>query len=158
MKRVFNFGKVDYFGQGTKENLVLVEMELKDSKKGPVFTCSGSIQNRNNTDALICGQCLDNIREYLPNNPLFETIYELWKNYHLNDLNAGTIEQTKALKEAREKGFAIYDYCEICEYLKSIDLYEVEHEGKPYKYGYGWIYYEIPEEDLTRIRQLLAEN
>ncbi len=31
----------------------------------------------------------------------------------------------------------------------------VEHEGKPYTYGTGWLYEPIPDDDLARIRDII---
>lgn len=32
---------------------------------------------------------------------------------------------------------------------------KVEHDGKPYKYGHGWLFEAIPEKDLQRIKELI---
>lgn len=68
-------------------------------------------------------------------------------------MHAGTVEQEKAIKEWENKGNK-YDYKSVCEYLKSINLYEVEYNGKPYKYGLAWLYQAIPEKDLKEIKEL----
>jgi hypothetical protein len=99
------------------------------------------------------GQCLDTLAEYV-DNPLFKAIHMLWKNYHLNDMHAGTIEQEQAIAEWVANGNK-YDYNTICEHLQSIGLYEVEVDGKPYKYGHGWLYRAIPEDDLSLIKKII---
>lgn len=30
-------------------------------------------------------------------------------------------------------------------------------DGKPYKYGHGWVIFDIPEKDLEEIKNLFAE-
>ena len=50
---------------------------------------------------------------------------------------------------------ASLDYYSLPNHLKSLGLYEVMHEGKPYKYGHAWLYRPIPEADLKRIWTLL---
>jgi hypothetical protein len=103
----------------------------------------------------VCGgQCLDTIAEYIKGNETFDKIYHFWKLYHLNDMHAGTIEQEAAIKLWEEQGNK-YDYTKVCEYLKSINIYEVNYEGKPYKYGHSWLYRAIPENDLQEIRALM---
>lgn len=48
-------------------------------------------------------------------------------------------------------------YIQACEYLKSVGLYEVVHEGETYKYGHGWIYSPIPEQTLQEIKQFIND-
>ena len=86
-------------------------------------------------------------------NKLFATIKELWHKYHLNDMHAGTPEQEESLK--KENLLSANDFEKACEYLKSIGLYEVEYEGKPYRYGSGWLHFPIPKKDLEKIHLIL---
>lgn len=153
MKKTFDFGKIDYYGNGRKTNLVTVTVELRNTDKGAELSVCGKIWNNLKTDILCGGQCLDEIKKYIK-SPLFLEIYNFWKLYHLNGMHAGTKEQEKAIEEWESKGNK-YDYTAVCEYLKSIDLYEVEHNGQPYKYGHGFIFEEIPECDLRRIKALI---
>ena len=158
----FTFGKVDYNGSGRKNCAVEVEISLRHNhnsfynKDYEEFTAVGYIYNPRHTDCYAGGQCLDTIKEFIPDNIILDRIYRLWQNYHLNGLHAGTVEQEQAIKEYKERtGKAYYDYTDICNYLKSINLYEVIENGQPYKYGHGWLCREIPEEDLKEIRNLL---
>ena len=76
-------------------------------------------------------------------------------------MHAGTVEQEEALDKWRASnssrdnidGGTSYDM--DCEYLKSIGLYEVDYNGKPYRYGTAWLKRDIPEEDLNQIKELL---
>ena len=54
MKKIFNFGKIAYIGN-KRENLVTVEIELKENERGLVFTASGDIWNRLQTDIISGG-------------------------------------------------------------------------------------------------------
>ena len=96
MERTFNFGKIDYYGRGRKINLV--EVEVKLSNDG-VFTASATIWNSKHTDCVCGGQCLDEVAKYVKSDK-FKKIYRLWKQYHLNDMHAGTEKQEEALKAA----------------------------------------------------------
>lgn len=49
-------------------------------------------------------------------------------------------------------------YTVDCELLKRHGLYEVEVDGKPYKYGHSWLYRAIPESDLNKIRAILDKD
>lgn len=150
MNKIFNFGKIDYNNLGKKNCALEVEVELTDGDK-PVFSVSGNIWNHLHTDTYSCGQNLDDIKEYI-NDPTFNEIYQLWNLYHLNDLNAGTPIQEQAVNQWRkDNNITGWAYDQACEYLKSINLYG----DKGYEYGTIWLYREIPEEDLNKIKALL---
>lgn len=151
-KRV-SFGKIDYNGCGRRINEVVIEMRLDQIGDQSEFLASGIIWNAKKTDTLCYGQCLDEMAKYV-SDPLFQEIYRFWQEYHLNGMHPGTEEQDAAIKEWKAQGNA-YDYTAAVEYLKSIGLYEVEYNGKPYRYGTSWLYREIPEADLNRIKEIL---
>ena len=154
MKKVFNFGKIDYNKTGRNVNLVTVEMELKENNDSlPIFSVRGNIWNHIKSDIYSGGQNLDTIKKYVKSK-LFLEIFRLWKLYHLNNRHAGTLEQEQALDEWLKTNK--YDYNKACDYLKSIGKYEVMHNNKPYKYGHGWIYFPIPDNDLAIIKNLLS--
>lgn len=150
--KTFNIGKIDYYGRGRKINPVTVEVTLKEKDGKHCFSASATVYNQTKTDILACGQCLDSIAKRTKNEQFME-LYRLWKLYHLNDMHAGTIEQEKAIDDWESKGNH-YDYTGACDYLKSVGLYEVEYNGKPYKYGHAWLYWDIPEYDLKVIQAL----
>lgn len=144
MKKIIDFGKVAY-GGNKKDNKITIEIELRGDEK-PVLSICGNIWNSNNTDVLCAGQCLDELQEYLIDNWKFTEIYRLWKLYHLNDMHAGTEAQEKLLKK-----YNITDYKEACDLLKKHNLYE----DNGYRYGSGWLYREIPSEDIAKIKEII---
>lgn len=150
LRKKVTFPKIAYSGS-RRINLPEVEIELRDTAKGPELSICGSVWNSKHTDIVMGGQCLDNMMEYseLSCNPLFRKLYKWWKSYHLNTLNAGTVKQEEALKEANLIGKG---YERQCEYLKDIDLYE----DNGYRYGSAWLYREIPENDLNEIKSFLG--
>jgi hypothetical protein len=150
MKKTFNF----LYGSGRKLNRVKIEVELRGEEK-PVFSASGEIWE---SGKCICaGQCLNDVCKLIKSET-FKKIYHFWKLYHLNDMHAGTPEQEQAIEEALNNGILeSCDYSKACDYLKSVNLYEVMHEGKLYKYGHSWLYEEIPAEDLKAIKDLLTD-
>lgn len=152
-KRIY-FGKVDYNHIGRKINPVYVTIKLNDTCNGPVFTASGEIYNQSKTDCHCCGQCLDTIARHLKGNQVFMMIYDLWKKYHLNDMHAGTPEQESFVDNWKRNG-GKQDYYSVCTALKDAGLYEVEHNGKPYRYGSSWLYQEIPVEDINAIKHFI---
>ena len=182
MKKTFDFGKIDYMNRGRKDCAVEVTIELqerggeavldrngkptgKNCNKYIEFSATGNIWNARHTNIYSGGQNLDEIAKHIK-MPLFRKIYTLWKKYHLNGMHAGTPEQEKAIEEWEAEGNK-YDYNKACEMLKSCGLYEVplnayligtrKADGKPYKYGHGWIISDIPEKDLEEIKKLFTE-
>ena len=153
IRKTFSFNKISYFG-GKRVNLPEVEVELEYTEKGPVLSICGSIWNSKQTDYVCCGQCLDTMMKFssLANNELFKKLHHLWKNYHLNDVCAGTVKQEDALKDAIKSGNRLFYYEEACKYLDSIGL--LEDNG--YKYGSSLLYHEIPEDTLKEIETLLS--
>lgn len=157
MRKTFHFckGVLNPNIQRLETQEIEVFVELKPNKNGvEVFTASAKVWNRRHTDCIYSGQCLDEIAEIFMHNPVFKKIYEWWKLYHLNDMHAGTPEQERAVEEYKKTHE--YDYTEVCEYLKTIGLYEVDLNGKPYRYGHAWLAEEIPESVLKEMRKLLA--
>ena len=182
MEKTFNFGKIDYMGRGRKDCAVDVTICLEERggekvldkdgnftgnycNKYVEFTASGNIWNHCHSSIYSGGQNLDEIAKYVK-TPLFKKIYTFWKKYHLNGLHAGTPEQEKAISVWKSNGNE-YDYKKACEMLKNCGLYEVpltadligtrKADGKPYRYGHGWVIDNIPEKDLEEIKNLFAE-
>lgn len=153
MKKTIKFGKIDFYGRGRRINEVDLDVELRDTDKGPEFSVCGDVWNGRRTDIVCGGQCLDDLKEFLGGNGLFEKIHRLWKAYHLNGMHTGTPEQENWLKAHRTWRS---DYDKDCECLKKAGLYEVDLDGKKYRYGTAWLYWPIPAEDLAEIREILA--
>lgn len=161
--RVLEFGKIDYYNIGRKINAVSINFGFNVMSDGTYcFSVSGNIWNLKRTDIVYGGQCLDTeeLDELAKEHKSFATIRELWSKYHLNYLHAGTKEQEEALAMAYEKGILreYSDFDEKCEYLKNIDLYEVEYKGSPYRYGSGWLYSPIPDDVLEQINLILDKT
>lgn len=187
MKKTFNFGKIAYSGKA-KRNLVTVDVELRkrggettftiDRKTGektitgktPAYlelSICGCIWNSRQTNIECGGQCLDTIAEYrdqLEDPEVFDELYSLWKNYHLNGMHAGTPEQEAAVEAWKSAGNK-YEYRAACEMLKACGLYEVNYTGlsvgrryenEPYKYGHGWLVRELPGPVLLRVEHILS--
>jgi len=141
MRKIIEFGKVAASGGNTKRNLVTLEVELKETNKGLVFSVCGNVWNHIHTDTILGGQCLDSIwSDYgnqLKNAGLYRGIMGLWKKWHLNNLHAECTHQEK-------RGWTWENHqsarCWKC----------------GWKLGHGWNYREIEPLDLKRIRKILA--
>lgn len=121
MKKVFNFGKIDFERKGSCCNTVKVEVEYNEKNGKKVFTAYGSIWNARHTDILAGGQCLDTIAEFIK-NAKFLKIYRLWQLYHLNDMHP-ECEHQEALgwKEQAKEEIKLYHYKLKREFLNKKD-------------------------------------
>lgn len=153
MRKIIELGKIDYLGNGRKSCAVEIAIELRDTDKGPELSICGDIWNHKHTDIYCGGQCLDTIAKYI-DTPEFREIHRLWRNYHLNGMHAGTVEQEEAIDKYLAETNKRYDYKEVCNYLESIGLLT---DGE-YRYGTGWLYRSIPEKDLNKIRDLIKNQ
>ena len=153
MKTTIDFGKHAVCGT-RKVNRVTVDIELRETDNGPVFSASGDIWNARHTDIVQGGQCLDSIAEIpaIRANRRFKAVLRLWRAHHLNDMHAGTEAQENALAAYKaENGLDRLDYDGECEVLKGMGLYE----DNGYRYGSKWLYRPIPESDLAEIKALI---
>lgn len=124
---------------------VRVHLELEtDYDNKPRFSCWAECYRLGKH-----GQCLDAINPYMKNSTLWNIIYRLWKNYHLNNMHAGTKKQEQKLEEVF--GDKIVDYKDKCDCLAEHDL--LEDNG--HKYGQDWMLWEIPADDLAIIKAIM---
>ena len=145
IKKTLHLGKVAYSSK-SQVNEVTIEITLTNSR----LSICGYIWNRQKTDIEAGGQCYDCIRALFPHNKKVQRIIEIWQEWHLNDMHAGTPEQEAYLKGKGLLGASKYE--EACQALKEAGLYEVKYNGKPYKYGHDWLKREIPQEIIEEIK------
>lgn len=81
----------------------------------------------------------------------FDRLMQIWEDYHLNNLTAGTLRQEEALGEWKKAHQ--YNYNAACEYLEKLNL--LTDNG--YRYGSGWLCKPIPPEDVMFIQALLEK-
>lgn len=152
------FFKCDPNSTGKYDHTIGVEVCLRRNKNNKdVFSCNATLKT-NRGRFIAGGQTHDLLKELINDKRIERTeeakvLYRLWKSYHCNSLNAGTPEQMRTLES--KYGDDLPTYSEQCDYLKSQGLLEVMHEGKMYKYGTAWLYFEIPSDDLNLIKSLI---
>ena len=149
MKNKLDLGKIDYENTGTAQNAVEITWELRDGR----FSAQGGIWNKSHRDYLSCGQNLDEIAELFPDNEKVQKIHQVWKEWHLNDMTAGSPRQetfVKKLKQANQP----FDYDTIKQKLTDAGLDpdpEFIYKGTPYSYGSAWLMRELPAEIIEEI-------
>lgn len=153
-------GKVDYIGNGRKNNLVEVEIKISEKEKGKCLSIVGSIWNNRMSDIYTGGQIQDTLKELFPDNSKVQRLVEIWDRWHLNDINAGCEHQRK-LGWGREQ--VVHDgYKQWTGHL-----YESQHPKgvlcKPcpecgYKYGTQWLYEKLPQEIIDELLSMTNTN
>ena len=95
------------------------------------------------------GQNLDEIYKLNSGNHGFRQVYKYWKEFHLNDLQAGTLSQTEILKNCEST-----DYDDRCDFLKEHDMYV----DRGYSYGSKCLTQIIPDAIVSQIKKLIIET
>lgn len=121
-------------------NAVTVTIEFRERESGLELSFTGETANSS-------GQIT-----FRPATDSQAALLKLWDTYHLNGMSAGTPEQNKAIE-----GLKPYSYDAAVEILTKKNLLTVEHEGKPYTYGHGWIYKELPADIHSQVDALIEQ-
>lgn len=87
----------------------------------------------------------------MQDNTMWKIIYRLWKAYHLNDMHAGTEIQEAILEDDFGEDLYKLSYTDKCRWLSRYNL--LDDNG--YVYGHGWLYREIPADDLAVIKAII---
>lgn len=95
-----------------------------------------------------------------PEDPLVRELDRLHAIYNKNDMRPGTARQQAAIADARRNGtLPDDDSTKIINYLKSIRLFVDDSvrdaDGMPHRYGHGWVYTKIPDDELRAIEALI---
>ena len=113
------------------------------------FSASGEIGNHTG------GQCLDEIAK-ISRDPFVDLVTQTCRRLHLNDIQAGTLRQTKIVQESGLRAAADYDT--VCALLAEHNLLidKETNQQHPYKYGSAWLVKVIPNVELNKIRALFV--
>ena len=154
MKKIVNPG---YILVNEKKLPVYAQINLDNGN----LSITGVIAPRDNGSAYCAGQIGEYLLDTFPNKEEGWDAFRLCdfalicKEWHLNNLTAGSPRQEAFLKEwtSRNK----YSYEKACEALKEANLYEDAeylHNGKPYVYGTAWLRRELPQEVIDFLENL----
>lgn len=162
-KTTIKLGKVDYLDIGRRDCPVDVEVEVRSVKTDnerltidlePTrsyceLSMCGNIWQANERDIYSGGQIYDTLLELYPDNPLVVEMVKVWKQWHLNNLKAGSRRQAEVIDAyKRDNPLWQYDYSEACEILKAKGLYE----DNGYKYGHDWLIEPLPDDIIEQVK------
>jgi hypothetical protein len=158
MQKTILLGSVDY-NQTGKSNC---PVDFEVSWDGKRFSATATIwRGANRREALVCGQCLEEAAAHLPENQLAQRILAVWRDWHLNDMRAGSPAQQAWLKaNPVEAVYPESHYEKACKALAEVGLNPDPghlHNGKPYAYGSAWLTEEIPAETVSEIESWFTE-
>lgn len=160
-----NFTKVLRIGE-TRSPGTYCDMFVKVEYASGKLSITGVEGPMRNGDAKgSCGQIIMHDWEIVNYAPGWDAskvakLRQVWEDWHLNDMQAGTPEQTEALKPFyTTRKYPENDYAHACEYLKERGLYEVPDprqgkEGETYRYGMAWLRVEVPADVLEFLKGL----
>ncbi len=155
----YDLGKVDYNGSGRRNCKAAITWSLEDGR----FSMCAEIWNPRETDIYCGGQCVDEVARYFPHNKRAQRMVAIWKEWHLNDMVAGSPAQQAHLKSLGKwkhgrDGFESYFSWALAELAKAGLQPDpgYMHNGKPYSYGNAWLKRDIPADVLSEIQSWSA--
>lgn len=186
VKCIIPLGKVAYFGT-RKMHAVELEVELRKKKNTtapyldihlqpcPEFvelSITGSIWNNLRTDCLSCGQNLETIADFFPNNKRVERIVAIWKRWHLNGMKSGCahqiaegwdkrpIDPSKPTDAYVDQGDGHRGWNMLI-WLPRSEKHPNGLLGAPcptcgYKFGTSWLVERLPDDVIKEIRELCS--
>jgi hypothetical protein len=92
-------------------------------------------------------------------NSTVQKIVAIWREWHLNDMQASSPAQTEVLKR-RKAEFPCYpkSYYEWAKDVLTEEGVQPDnsyiHEGKPYSYGSAWLKKELPQDVIDYLESL----
>lgn len=80
-------------------------------------------------------------------------LFDIWEDYHLNNIQAGTPTQTAYLK-ANPVGACRDHYQACCNALGAAGLLFESYNGKIHTYGHAWLKIDVPADVLDFLKSL----
>lgn len=155
MRHKYILGKCDYNKSGRRNCKADFEWKLSDEGE---FTMRAHIWNPRETDIYCGGQCIEEVLAYFPNDKLAQRMAAVWREWHLNNMTAGSpaqeawVKAHKADYHPASPGDSHYDWA--CRSLNAAGLNPdpgYVHNGQPYRYGHAWLKRELPAEVRAEI-------
>lgn len=141
-------GKIDYNGSGRRN----CRAELTWSLENGRFSMQAAVWNPRESDCYTCGQCVDEVVAYFPQDKQAQRMAAVWRRWHLNDMKAGSPAQEQWLRDnpidRAEYAYPKSRYEVVSAKLAAVGL----NPDQGYNYGSAWKLEELPPDILAEIR------
>lgn len=158
MRHTYSPGKVDYNKSGRKNCRAAFTWEFD----GERFSMQAEIWNPRGTDIYCGGQCVDTVAAYFPHNKKVQRMLAIWREWHLNDMQAGSPAQRAELKKhdfAASGASSHFLWAQLILHDAGLEPDPgYTHNGKPYRYGSAWLTKPIPPEVVAEIEGWSADH
>lgn len=152
MQGSYTLGKVDYNNSGRRNCRAELTWTLDNGR----FTMQGAIWNPRETDCYSCGQNVEEVCAYFPNDKRAQRMLAIWREWHLNDMKAGSPAQEAFLKaNPVKRTYQDTHYDTAITSLRAAGLQPDEtylYDGKPYSYGSAWLHVNLPADIVAEIQ------
>lgn len=128
------------------------EAEVTWTLKNGRFAMSGGIWEANKRDYIACGQIVDEVADYFPEDIKLQRMRAIWQRWHLNDMQAGSKSQMDWLR-ANPIPEGEYRYPKSYYGVASSRLAGagLNPDADGYRYGHAWKMEELPAEVIAEI-------
>lgn len=162
MEKLINFGKIEYTNK-YKINSIGINLKLNEKlcinyingKKENMFIFSAdcSIYDRKN-NLIACGVDINKIQLHINmnENELFLEILKICNDYNHNNMQIGLKDQIDAIDGYLKLNNLSYNFNNVCEYLKCVNLFEVN--GLKYNHFQKFCK-PIPQNIINRIIEII---
>ncbi len=137
--------------------------DLKTHDTGLKLSISASEWNLSRSDCTQCGQMQDSLKREFQDRKLklksvvsdndFRKLLDIWNEYHLNDIKAGTEKQLDLISQYRDSE----KYADKDVFLDRPEAILKDHNANPdgdWKYGHGFLFRPIPASEIKFIKDL----
>src|ERR1044072_8435351 len=155
MERTYILGDCDYNGRpdcyrGRNNCTATFTYRLEDGR----FSMQARIWKPRKNDIFCGGQVIEEVLSYFPHDAKAARMAAVWREWHCNDMRAGSPAQRAWLKasEASRGDREHYNWATtaLAEAGLNPDPNHLHH-GKPYRYGHAWLREELPSEIIAEI-------
>jgi hypothetical protein len=147
----YELGKVDYNGSGRRNCKAVITWDLENGR----FSMQAEIWNPRETDCYACGQCVEEVAAYFPSDAKAQRMLAIWRDWHLNDMRAGSPAQEAWLRENPVTAVYPGSHYETAKAALAAAGLQPDtsyiHNGNPYSYGSAWLRRELPPEVVAEI-------
>lgn len=163
-QKTLDFGKIDYNRSGRRNCRVTVKVNISEPRGKPVLSIQGNVWNPRGTDIYCGGQCYDSLSVFFPGNARMARIIEVWRRWHLNDMQAGCVHQRAEKWEDRRISVSDLPKSQANRDERGIIatwIHKSEHpqgllnEPCPtcgYKYGSEWLHEDLPQSIIDEVK------